>query len=163
MTSPATSALWKMRDIDSALGEDLARGTGQPPLVGQLLAARDVKTVQDATSFLQPDFGGLHDPSLLPGMALATARLVKAIEDGETILIHGDYDVDGTTGTSILVRREPYTRKGSIVNQATTTIKKDLVETQGACDVNTKHPEFNRESLAKTTTSYTETKERWLP
>jgi single-stranded-DNA-specific exonuclease len=104
MTSPSSSDLWKMRDIDSALGEDLARGTGQPPLVGRLLAAREVKSVQDAASFLQPDFGGLHDPSLLPGMALATARLVKAIKDGETILIHGDYDVDGTTGTSILVR-----------------------------------------------------------
>ena len=91
MTSPATSALWKMRDIDSALGEDLARGTGQPPLVGQLLAARDVKTVQDATSFLQPDFGGLHDPSLLPGMALATARLGTSanLRPGEFVVALG--------------------------------------------------------------------------
>ena len=37
-------------------------------------------------------------------MEAATARLAKAIEEGETILIHGDYDVDGTTGTTILVR-----------------------------------------------------------
>jgi len=104
MSSPSTSPTWKMRPIDSALGEELARGTGQPPLTGRLLAARGLKSVEDASIFLQPDLAGLHNPALLPGMEAATARLAKAIEDGETILIHGDYDVDGTTGTSILVR-----------------------------------------------------------
>lgn len=104
MTAASTSGLWQMRDIDSALGDDLARATDQPALVGRMLAARGIRDADEASAFLAPDFGGLHAPSLLPDMDLATARLVQALEAGETILIHGDYDVDGATGTSILVR-----------------------------------------------------------
>ena len=47
---------------------------------------------------------GLHDPMGLPNMPAACARLLKAVEGGETILVHGDYDVDGVTGTSLLMR-----------------------------------------------------------
>ena len=104
MPTLSTSPTWKMREIDTALGGELARGTGQPPLVGHLLAARGLTSAQEATEHLNPSFEGLHDPATLPGMEVATERLAQAIETGETILIHGDYDVDGTTGTAILVR-----------------------------------------------------------
>src|SRR5262249_16753664 len=41
---------------------------------------------------------------LLPGMRAAIERVLRAIERKETILVHGDYDVDGVTGTTLLVR-----------------------------------------------------------
>ncbi|MCH2104238.1 MAG: single-stranded-DNA-specific exonuclease RecJ [Planctomycetes bacterium] len=104
MSSATTSQNWKLRELDSALGEELARGTGQPPLLGRLLTARGIESLETAQAHLKPNFAGLHDPSQLPGMEAATARLQQAIDGGETILIHGDYDVDGTTGTTILVR-----------------------------------------------------------
>ena len=104
MSSVTTSQNWKLRELDTALGEELARGTSQPALVGRLLTAREIETVEAAQEHLKPNFAGLHDPGTLPGMEAATARLAQAIEEGETILIHGDYDVDGTTGTTILVR-----------------------------------------------------------
>ena len=47
---------------------------------------------------------GLHEPELLPGMEAATERLARARHDGETVLVHGDYDVDGVTGTALLMR-----------------------------------------------------------
>ncbi len=47
---------------------------------------------------------GLHDPRLFPDMDAATERIERAIRDGETILVHGDYDVDGVTGTALLMR-----------------------------------------------------------
>ena len=104
MPTLTSSRNWKMRAIDTALGEELARGTGQPQLLGLLMAARGLTSVADAIEYLNPSLGALHEPMLLPGMEAATTRLTAAIEANETILIHGDYDVDGTTGTAILVR-----------------------------------------------------------
>ena len=47
---------------------------------------------------------GLHDPFGLPGMEEACERLARAIRDKENVLVHGDYDVDGVTGTALLTR-----------------------------------------------------------
>jgi len=55
-----------------------------------------------AQNFLTPDLTLLHDPFLLLGMDRAVARLVRAIEQKEQILIYGDYDVDGTSSVVIL-------------------------------------------------------------
>src|SRR5918992_932979 len=51
-----------------------------------------------------PPLEQLHDPDLLLGLPTAVDRLARAIADGETILVHGDYDVDGICSTTILVR-----------------------------------------------------------
>ena len=55
-------------------------------------------------SFLKPSHDQLHDPYLMLGMSAAVARLLRAIDNGEPILVYGDYDVDGTTGTAVLLR-----------------------------------------------------------
>ena len=62
MSSVTTSHNWKLRELDPALGDELARGTSQPPLVGRLLTARGIETVEVATKHLKPSFDGLHDP-----------------------------------------------------------------------------------------------------
>ena len=54
--------------------------------------------------FLIPSLDQLHDPFLMRGMSDAVARLLQAIDNHEPILIYGDYDVDGTTGTAVLLR-----------------------------------------------------------
>ncbi len=55
-------------------------------------------------SFFKPSYEQLHDPYLMLGMKEAVARLQRAIDQHEKILIYGDYDVDGTTGTAVLLR-----------------------------------------------------------
>ncbi len=72
------------------------------PIVSALLLNRGYNTVESAEKFLAPRYEDLHDPYLLKGMKAAVARILKAIENKETIMIWGDYDVDGTTGTVIL-------------------------------------------------------------
>src|SRR5829696_939352 len=72
------------------------------PLTAALLIARDYETEEKAFKFLNPQASDLHEPNLLKDMQKAVARIFKAIEAGEKILVWGDYDVDGTTGTVVL-------------------------------------------------------------
>ncbi|MBX3403718.1 MAG: single-stranded-DNA-specific exonuclease RecJ [Phycisphaeraceae bacterium] len=72
-------------------------------LVDRVLAARGIDpAAPDAAAFLDPRLNHLHDPSLIPGVDRAAARLLEALRAGETIAIYGDYDVDGITATAIL-------------------------------------------------------------
>ena len=60
--------------------------------------------VEDARNYLRPRMEQLHPPLAMRGMAEAVERLSAAIRSGETIFVHGDYDVDGMCSTTILVR-----------------------------------------------------------
>ena len=105
-----------MRSVDAASVERLARTQGLPTLLAHLLALRGHGEPQAAAEHLAVNLASLHDPALLPGIEAASQRLSRAVADGETILVHGDYDVDGVCGTALLTlllrligaRVEPY-------------------------------------------------------
>ena len=101
---PPMSLRWRTRETDPETVASVARNAGVPDLVARMLVARGHTDGKEAARHLQASAMGLHDPFLLPGMQAGTARLARAIRDGETILVHGDYDVDGVTGTSLLMR-----------------------------------------------------------
>lgn len=82
----------------SVLQEEL----GIPEKIAYLLALRGIDTYEKAKSFFRPDLESVHDPFLMKDMDKATERLARAIREGEKIIVYGDYDVDGTTATSIL-------------------------------------------------------------
>ncbi|MBV8855673.1 MAG: single-stranded-DNA-specific exonuclease RecJ [Acidobacteria bacterium] len=73
-------------------------------VVAGVLAARGVESEEDARALLTPSLEQLHDPFLMLGMREAVGRVLKAVDAGERILVYGDYDVDGTTGTVVLRR-----------------------------------------------------------
>lgn len=75
----------------------------QHPLFLELLAARGLQDEAQRAAFLSPRYDAKHDPFLLPDMAPAVERLVKAREKQERITIYGDYDIDGLTATSVLL------------------------------------------------------------
>ena len=95
---------WIVRDFDHALASDLAAALGVSPIVAGLLVARGHQDLDSARAFLNPRLDQLHDPFLMRGMPDAVNRLLRAIDNQEPILIYGDYDVDGTTGTAVLLR-----------------------------------------------------------
>ena len=66
-----------------------------PPWLSSLLAARGIRTEEEAARFMNPSLTDLHDPFLLPGMAETVNLLREAIASGKTILVYGDYDADG--------------------------------------------------------------------
>jgi len=82
----------------------LAAELGLPEPVAVLAWQRGLRDRESWERFSDLDPAGLEDPWLLPDMDRAVSRLVEARERGESILVHGDYDVDGLTGTAILVR-----------------------------------------------------------
>jgi single-stranded-DNA-specific exonuclease len=95
---------WKLRSPDPAAVAALARAHAISDVAAALLVVRGIVDPKHAGEHLEPRLNALHDPSLLPGMQAATERVLRAIERKETILVHGDYDVDGVTGTTLLVR-----------------------------------------------------------
>ena len=73
-------------------------------LFEQILTARGLTTRAAREAFLQPDYTAVkHDPFLLPDMKKAVARLKQAREQGEKIVIYGDYDIDGLSATALLL------------------------------------------------------------
>jgi len=93
---------WIIQKHDHDAARTLAVTLGVSPLAAALLIARGHGTEEKALSFLNPSIDHLHEPYLLKGMREAVERVQKAIENGEKILVWGDYDVDGTTGTTLL-------------------------------------------------------------
>ncbi len=99
-----TAKRWIVRQQDPRGAAALADSLGVSPIVAGLLIARGCADPPTARKFLRPSPDQLHDPLLMLGMRDAVARLLRAIDGGERILIYGDYDVDGTTGTAVLLR-----------------------------------------------------------
>ena len=95
---------WTVRRHDAAAAASLARVLGVSPNLAALLINRGYTDERSARAFLSPTYDQLHEPYLMLGMREAVARVQHAIETKEPILIYGDYDVDGTTGTAILLR-----------------------------------------------------------
>jgi single-stranded-DNA-specific exonuclease len=95
---------WIVRRPDETQAAELAAALGVSPIIASLLVARGYKSLSAAQTFLKPSLEQLHDPFLMRGMSDAVKRLISAIDNHEPILIYGDYDVDGTTGTAVLLR-----------------------------------------------------------
>ncbi len=80
----------------------LAKALNVEKLVAQLLLQRGISTYEEAKYFFRPKLEHLHDPFLMKDMDIAVARIEKAIDEGENVLVFGDYDVDGTTAVALL-------------------------------------------------------------
>lgn len=82
--------------------KQLAKALNVEDFVATLLVQRGIETFEDARRFFRPSLDDLHDPYLMKDMEKAVARIEKAIENEENILVFGDYDVDGTTAVSLV-------------------------------------------------------------
>ena len=79
------------------------------PVLANMFIARGIEKREDAEKFFFPDLKNQHDPSLLKDIDKAKDRVLRALERQEKIMIWGDYDVDGTTGTALLYKLlKPY-------------------------------------------------------
>ncbi len=78
--------------------------TRLPISLCELLIRRGLTSAPEVRAFLRPDLNELHDPALLPDLPTASDRIMRAIDSGETMLVHGDYDADGLTATALLTR-----------------------------------------------------------
>jgi single-stranded-DNA-specific exonuclease len=81
-----------------------ANGCGFSPLLVQLLYNRGLTDATQIESFIRSDSSLSGDPQLLPDMHKAVSRVYQGLLSGEKIAVYGDFDVDGITGTAILVQ-----------------------------------------------------------
>jgi single-stranded-DNA-specific exonuclease len=93
---------WNLASCDAPGASELAAALNIAPLAARVLSARGFHDAESAHRFLHPSLDDLHDPYLLKSMPEAVARLRRAIESKEPILLYGDYDVDGTSAVVIL-------------------------------------------------------------
>ena len=93
---------WNVQKHNLDEVKNLANSLEVSPLLSALLISRGYETGEKALKFLNPQYSDLHEPFLLKDMKKAVERILKAVENQEKILIWGDYDVDGTTGTVVL-------------------------------------------------------------
>ncbi|HWO87774.1 MAG TPA: single-stranded-DNA-specific exonuclease RecJ [Gemmatimonadales bacterium] len=99
------SRRWRLEaEVDDSAAGALAAALSVPVPFARLLVQRGYGSVETARRFLRPSRADLHDPFLLPDMDVAVERLARAVRHGETVLVHGDYDVDGQAATAILTR-----------------------------------------------------------
>ena len=94
---------WTLAPPQPLLAETLAAQLKISPLLAQCLLNRGFSEPSVIENFLAPRLKNLADPFLLPNMAAAVARLLLAHERAESLVIFGDYDVDGVTSTTLLL------------------------------------------------------------
>ena len=116
--SHPTGALWSLRSpgspaepseitLKSASEQSPTRAAPSssiPRLVSEVMAARGFKDDSSIQRWLSPSLKFLKDPFALTDMDKAVARLVKAFEASEKIVIYADYDLDGTSGLALLLK-----------------------------------------------------------
>lgn len=100
------------KDADKQLVKSLSESLGIDEILATLLVQRGITNYEEAKDFFRPSLEHLHDPFLMKDMDKAVDRLQKAMNDGEKILIYGDYDVDGTTAVALI-----YTYLKNFVNK----------------------------------------------
>ena len=81
--------------------ESLARELNIDECLAKILVQRGITNFEDARYFFRPTLTQLHDPFLMKDMEQAITRITSAINNGEKIMVYGDYDVDGTTAVAL--------------------------------------------------------------
>ena len=84
--------------------KEISGRCGVSTAFAKLLVTRGIKSAEEAEKFIRPDKKYLHDPYLFGEIKAVTERIKAAKENGETVVIYGDYDADGITATSIMYR-----------------------------------------------------------
>lgn len=94
--------IWVYPKTDNELKESIVKEFKIHPVIAQILVSRGFRSFEQIHDYLYAKLPELHDPFLMAEMPQAVDRVCRAIRDKENILIYGDNDVDGMTGTTLL-------------------------------------------------------------
>ena len=87
---------------DEEIVDGLISSIGFGTLESKILVMRGIDNYQKAREFFKPNGTDIHNPFLMADMQKAVERIATSIENGEKILVYGDYDVDGTTSVALM-------------------------------------------------------------
>ena len=104
---PERSSCWKFRfegpEPDAAILESMADSLEISPFLAKLLWQRGMTSFDDMRFFLSPGLRHLAPPEKWPGFLDAAQHIAHDLADGKTLLVWGDYDVDGITSTALVI------------------------------------------------------------
>ena len=106
---------WECLSVDMEKVNKVAQEYQISKLLAKILVNKNVMRKEDVELFLRPTRHDFHNPFLMPDMAVAVDRIVKALESKEKMVIYGDYDVDGIT--SITVLKKFLLERGAVVSE----------------------------------------------
>jgi len=95
---------WKLSEVKEDTRSLFSKEFKLNPIVSQILINRGITDLDTARRYLNPSLHDLHSPFLMKDMQEGVARLIRAVQGGETVAIYGDYDADGITSLAILYR-----------------------------------------------------------
>jgi single-stranded-DNA-specific exonuclease len=95
---------WKIKDTEAYKVQALADVLKVNQVISRILVGRGIESFDEARIYFRPGTEQFHDPWMMKDMDLAVARILKAFEREEKILIFGDYDVDGTSSVALLLQ-----------------------------------------------------------
>lgn len=94
---------WTINEPNEQLVKQLSSQLNISTVSAKILIARGCETIEQAQPLLTINESHYHDPFLMAGMEQAVARIEEALDNGEKILVYGDYDADGITSTTVLM------------------------------------------------------------
>jgi single-stranded-DNA-specific exonuclease len=100
--------LWKIAEVDRNDVNAIVESHDVPRIVAHCMCARGITTIEAAKRYLNPSLTNICDPFALSGMRAAVDRIEQARDGDERVVVFGDYDVDGISGTALLVRALRY-------------------------------------------------------
>ncbi|WP_246940731.1 single-stranded-DNA-specific exonuclease RecJ [Bacillus pinisoli] len=100
----ASRTRWIQKETNEQLAMQLSTDLSISLMVAKLLVSRGITTAKEAGQFLNIEQSAFHDPFLLTGMDRTVERIYQAIEKNEKILVFGDYDADGVSSTTVMMR-----------------------------------------------------------
>ncbi|MCR5658085.1 MAG: single-stranded-DNA-specific exonuclease RecJ [Bacteroidales bacterium] len=101
--------------VDKQQVEEIVKVLNIDENLATLLVQRGITNYEEAKTFFRPSLSQLHDPFLMKDMDKAVERVLRAINEGEKVLIYGDYDVDGTTAVAVVYTYlKPFFKKKKI-------------------------------------------------
>ena len=103
------------QSVDKQQVAEITKALNIDENLATLLVQRGITNYEEAKVFFRPSLSQLHDPFLMKDMDKAVDRVLQAIENGEKVLVYGDYDVDGTTAVAVVYTYlKPFFKKKKI-------------------------------------------------
>ena len=103
------------QSVDKQQVDEIVKVLNIDENLATLLVQRGITNYEEAKTFFRPSLSQLHDPFLMKDMDKAVERVMRAISEGEKVLVYGDYDVDGTTAVAVVYSYlKPFFKKKKI-------------------------------------------------
>ncbi|SVD39421.1 uncharacterized protein METZ01_LOCUS392275, partial [marine metagenome] len=97
-----SSSYWHIKEFDSKKVDEVAKEFKLPYSIAKIMSLRGIIDREISSNFFYPDKSKLHDPYLLKDMDKAVEAIINHRDNGNKLMIFGDYDVDGVSSTAML-------------------------------------------------------------